>query len=150
MTAKIGASYLGLQGRCEAIGDFDAQVEYSLLSWPPNTIAALRLAAQGIAHGPGGHVGVLRSSSPYGFRSTSEISEKSGVNDSDTSGKLRLVRTGTTVWDCHHDGKQIVLINSSPTDLNPARLLIDFGGDSSGQIVIVVDNFRVTADAISC
>ena len=99
-------------------------------------------------------MGVLRfSSNPgfYGLNSTSETSEIIGVNAADASGKLRLVRTGTTVWGYYHDGTQFVLIASSPTDLNPTRFFVDFGGaGSSGQVVIAIDNFKLTADTITC
>jgi hypothetical protein len=40
-----GDGYLGLQSRCAVRGDFDVEVDFSLLNWPAANFHAVRLAA---------------------------------------------------------------------------------------------------------
>src|SRR5207248_3227907 len=73
---------------CSLPGDFDIQVDYSLLEWPPANGAFAQLAAFFA------NAGIFRQSAPFGeFYNANSGSVFNVVPTADLSGSFRLVRT---------------------------------------------------------
>ena len=151
-----GAAYQGLQGRCKVRGDFDVQVDFTLLNWPlPENFNALRLAAMDLPQGPGGLQGVMRisySNEVYQMRAVGGITS---VDRTDFSGKLRLTRTGSTLQGYYWDGTAFVLLGSSPTSMDDTKFLVDFSSPdgpvvSPAGVTIAIDNFKVALGTAVC
>src|ERR1700681_784943 len=84
----------GVISKCSLSGDFDVQVDYILLNWPPHNNHSIQLGAYDL-----GAVGVLRFRGLRPFPEMYEFGPGSTAHTttSDTSGQFRLVRTGTTL-----------------------------------------------------
>jgi hypothetical protein len=154
-----GDQYLGLQGKCKVRGDFDAQVDFTLLNWPtPQNFHTVRLSANSLPQGPLGVVGVYRNSygdENYQLRAIGGV--VANVTRPDFSGKLRLKRTGTVIEGYYWNGTAFVLIGSSPTTTDDTIFVIDFAGATGSPIVppagvaIAFDNFKASFGSIgSC
>src|SRR2546428_2358687 len=102
-----GAGGAGIASRCSLTGDFDVQVDYALLSWPPagTNVYGVRLTATDFSPNPAfGEIGSLRGYSTSGpGRPTQEIyglvahDQLAVTPTRDVYGKLRLVRSASTL-----------------------------------------------------
>jgi hypothetical protein len=151
--SATASSYQGLATRCSVSGDFDVQVDYKLLNWPPQNFYTVRLAAKDLPDGQFGHVGVYRNSygnENYQFRSQSPIVEGS---TSDLSGKLRLTRSSSMVTGWYHNGIQFMPISSALSSSSNTAFVIDFATPSPTSplnVAIAFDNFKVNAGTVVC
>jgi len=148
-----GYAYQALQGRCSAVGDFDVQVEFDLLNWPAQNFNTLRLAAMDLP-GPVGLVGVYRNSynsENYQMRAADGIIADIVRNDS--SGILRLKRTGSTVQGFYWNGSSFVLLASTGVSTGPTRFLVDFASPSEVSpvgVAVAIDNFKLNSGTVLC
>src|SRR5439155_23551370 len=97
--ASSGNGYMGLASRCKLAGDFDVEVDYRLALWPAQNFHTVRLVASDLPDGGTGLVGVYRNSyadENYQFRNQRGAAGLVSVPTSDTSGTIRLKRTGST------------------------------------------------------
>lgn len=153
-TAAPGTTtYQGLQSRCKLSGNFDVQVDFALLSWPPQNFHTVRFAAQDLPQGSVGHVGIYRNSyNAEGYQMRTIGGVISDVPVSDTSGKLRLVRTGSTITGYYWNSSEFVLLASSPTTTVDTGFLLDFSNPlttAPAGVKIAFDNFKVNSGTIS-
>jgi hypothetical protein len=154
----MGTSFQGLESRCKAGGDFDVQVDFTLLNWPVPNYHVVRLVSLDMQPGPVGLVGLYRASyftEIYQMRSITGVAGEVAVPD--VSGKLRLVRTGSTIGSYYWDGTKFVLVASSPADTVDTRFALIFDFDtgpppssSLTNIAVALDNFKVNAGTITC
>jgi plastocyanin len=152
-----------LTSRCTAAADLDAQVDYSLLTWPASsgTRIGLRLIPSGGGLDPGGQV-ERTSFAPSEYDGPqkevyltdfgSQI-EGSTTTD-DLSGKLRIVRTGDTMTGYYwHDG-QWTLIHSGPGPTGAVAFGLDVWGFPTSfdhqTAKIAFGNFMVTQGQLDC
>lgn len=151
---SAGAFYEGLQGKCSVGGDFDVQVDYALLNWPAQSFSTVRLGAMDLDQGPTGITGVYRNSfniEDYQFRAVSGV--VANVSRSDSTGRLKLVRGGSTIFGYYWNGAAFVLMGSAPTSTLPTRFLIDVanGGTSAPVgVQVAFDNFQVKSGTVTC
>ena len=81
-------------------GNFDVQVDYKLLNWPPSNPYGLRLGAVDLGVGPFSEVGMYRNSSaghPLEFYTLAFADRAIQITTTDTAGTLRLLRVGSTL-----------------------------------------------------
>jgi len=152
ITAGPGVGGTGVVSVCSVAGDFDVQVDFSLLSWPPNNAHNLRLGTTDLGEGPFGGVGINRSSFSEEYIMVF-VDDAVQTPTTDTVGMLRLERTGSTLSGYFHDGIDWVLVGSGTTTTDPTRFNLDLGsGDPSapGGVTIAFDNFRVNAGIVEC
>jgi len=155
--ASSGNGYMGLASRCKLAGDFEVQVDYRLAIWPAQNFHTVRLVASNLPDGGTGLPGVYRNSyadENYQFRNQRGAAGLVSVPTSDTSGTIRLKRTGSTTsqpmltgYDPH------VMIGSAPTTSDPTGFTIDFATPSAtapGDVAIAFDNFTVNAGTVMC
>ncbi len=147
-----GAAGTGISSRvdfhCVLKGDFDAQVDYALLTWPPANGANVQFdlfldyATVGRQSQPWGEEYAAWSPAGYAAAPTA-----------DTAGSLRLVRSGTTFRSYYrHDGAW-VLLNTSTAVGGNALLTLEASstGNYTGQPVrVAFDNFRIDAADRDC
>jgi WD40-like Beta Propeller Repeat len=136
---------------CSLPGDFDAQVDYSLLQWPQGDGAVAALS--------GFFIGafVSRHSDPFAGDRYTAFSNPffAALPTSDLAGSLRLVRTGATLNAYVKGvGSDWILILSAPA--NPGDAVVGFGlstvPDQWGHqtVQVAYDNFRLNSGALSC
>ena len=155
--ASSGNGYMGLASRCKLAGDFEVQVDYRLAIWPAQNFHTVRLVASNLPDGGTGLPGVYRNSyadENYQFRNQRGAAGLVSVPTSDTSGTIRLKRTGSTTsqpmltgYDPH------AMIGSAPTTSDPTGFTIDFATPSAtapGDVAIAFDNFTVNAGTVMC
>ena len=136
---------------CSLPGDFDAQVDYSLLQWPQGDGAFAAL--QGFFIG----AFVSRHSDPFAGDRYTAFSNPyfNALPTSDLAGSLRLVRSGATLNAYVRSvGSNWVQILSAPA--NPGDAVVGFGlatvpdqwGHQTAQVAY--DNFHLNSGALSC
>jgi Galactose oxidase, central domain len=149
ITDGSGAGGGGIVSTCSVSGDFDAQVDYVLLSWPANNEHNVRLGAADLTGAPG----MNRSSFSSELYVLSLASGSFPTATGDTSGKLRLVRIGSTLSGYFWNGTNWVLVGSGPASTGPTRFNLDLGSSdpsAPGGVSAAFDNFRVNAGSASC
>ena len=149
LNPKTGPTSVGLSTKCSANGDFDAQIDYELVDWYQGSPALIRLVAHWLESGPSGHTGVYTAGWYTQLRSLDGTVVE--IYPSIPSGTLRLVRTNTTVWGYYHDGTNFQLIGSAPIENDPTAFLFDTSSaEADPGFTIIVDNFRMSADTVTC
>jgi hypothetical protein len=138
--------------RCKVQGDFDAQVEYRLTTWPP-------------ANGTRLGLGAWRSPAPPDFMGRwSEVGGPElyaalmadgtyATGTSDIAGRLRLARTGDTLAGYFYSSGTWVLLHSDSDAQYATGAFISlsiWGHNGTPGVEAVWENFSVTADAIAC
>jgi len=136
---------------CSLPGDFDAQVDYSLLQWPQGNGAFAALS--------GFFIGafVSRQSDPFAGERYTAFSNPffNALPTSDLAGSLRLVRTGATLNAYVKGvGSDWIPILSAPANAGDAVLglgLQTVPDQWAHQTVqVAYDNFRLNSGALSC
>jgi hypothetical protein len=136
---------------CSLPGDFDAQVDYSLLQWPQGNGAFAALS--------GFFIGafVSRQSDPFAGERYTAFSNPffNALPTSDLAGSLRLVRTGATLNAYVRGvGSDWIPILSAPANAGDAVLglgLQTVPDQWAHQTVqVAYENFRLNSGALSC
>ena len=140
--------------QCSLAGDYDYQVDWTLLTWPAHngTFAALQafFAGQGIS----------RQSGPWDPPDDEQIvgytsSSFAVINSTATSGSFRLVRSAGLQYDYIRtagSGWQLILV----TPANPAVNVYGMGLSSGASqwahkdVSVAFDNFRLNSGPLSC
>jgi hypothetical protein len=108
-----------LQANCTLTADFDVQVDYSIIAWPTLNGVHFGLVAGGDS--------AERASNPNGSDNeyASYLSGHVTTTDTtDTTGRLRLTRVGTTITSYYQRGQTWVQIASSTGPATPLPFLI--------------------------
>ncbi|HKD34449.1 MAG TPA: hypothetical protein VKB73_13450 [Gaiellaceae bacterium] len=153
---NLGFANAGVAAPCHLLGDFDIQVDYQLLQWPPQSGVNVDFdtfdivnGSFGDAHGmfvfdPGGGTGI----------STHFPGPNTFVPAPESSGTLRFVRVGTTLtayrltptgWSAIQGTSD--LANEVAMNLNVFSNAPRF---SHPDVKVAYDNFRVNSGAFSC
>lgn len=134
-------------------GDFDARADYRLITWPPNNQTRIGISLPQ----PGGLAafGAVERISDGGFVPENEgyvthfLDGITAVARNDSSGTLRLARTGTTLTGYFRDGNDWVAIASSTnpqyTALSPVYLPVWWEGAPAAGTAVAFDNFVLDA-----
>lgn len=146
-----GTMYLGgLASKPQLVGDFDMQVDFNLQVWPANNGAQVGLTinqandfsifrrSKGLNEGGGGEV--------YFTMIKGQMSQ---VPASGTSGKLRMVRIGDTMYGYYWDGAnwQLVGSGSDPSLAAPTPVTFNINRDapfSGPSVTASFDNVLIT------
>jgi Tol biopolymer transport system component len=145
-----GQSNLGVHVgvNCLLSGDFDVQVDYQLLEWPPGDSVNVGIVAF-FTNGS-----IERSGLQFGEFYNSFVDPSFGsVATQDTSGSLRLVRSGGTTTSYYKSGGTWVPLASAPAQPTTAIVGLSFKSYSDfGQqeAKVAFDNFRLDATNVDC
>lgn len=159
---SIPANSTGVRFRAEYTsvfsvrGNFDIEVEYSLLVWPPQSgvRVGLRIDLPGSWGGPVERVGFGESDVGEGEVYLTHFSDgiQGKTPTSDQSGRLRLVRSGTVLTGYYFESDSWIPINSAPTIVDDVAVALaawshDFAfGDQ--EVLLAFDNFIVNQGII--
>jgi WD40-like Beta Propeller Repeat len=143
--------------QCSLPGDFDYQVDYQLLTWPQHGgfFASLNAFFADAA--------VARQSNPWdppydeqygGWRGVSDFAGN-WINTTDTSGSLRLVRTGGTIFTYERSGGSdwnLIFSGAGVTGVGVIGLALNTQASSFGHMdgSVAYDNFRLNSGELSC
>ena len=136
---------------CSLPGDFDMQVDYSLLEWPPadGVFASLNAFFIGAF--------VSRHSDPFAGERYTAFSDPAfaGIVTTDLAGSFRIVRLGNTLdVDYRSVGGEWVQLLSAPA--NPGDAVIGLGLSviasqwAHQTASVAYDNFRLNSGGLSC
>ena len=160
LTGGVGGG--GIVSKCSLAGNFDVQVDYTLINWPATNRHSVRLGAIDLGGGPGGGVGLNRSSFPnaplgtseFYLLSTLDVTPQIGATDAvGVLRTLRLMRAGATLTGSVRDGTNVISVGSGAVSAIPTRINLDLGGGdpaAPGGVKAAFDNFRVNAGTIQC
>jgi hypothetical protein len=147
-----GAGGTGVVSVCSLVGSFDVQTEYVLPSWPVANHHSVRLGVNDLGVGPFGAVAVHRFSGAPEQHVFVTLSGTSGVSTSGSSGKLRLIRAGSTLSGYASTGSGWTLLGSGTVASSATRINLDVGTSDpgAGGVVAAFDNFQVNAGTPTC
>lgn len=150
-----GSLYMGMMGSNFALaGDFDMQVDFSLLNWPANNASQIGLSidqandcsifrrSRGVNEGGGGEI--------YFTMIKGQMSQ---VPASGSSGTLRMTRTGNTMAGYYWDGANWLLVGTG-TDASlgaPTHVNSNLNRDSSfsgPSVQAAFGNIQLTYDTL--
>jgi len=147
-----GQSGAGIASHWFLTGDFDVQVDYHLLNWSASSGHSVQLRALDLPSGSLGGAAISRHSSrPGGEQYVAAFGNSIvSIPTSDSSGRLRLVRSGTALGAFAYDGTRWfpVMVIGSGTSTTATRISLEAGSNdplSPGGVVIALDNFRINA-----
>jgi Cep192 domain 4 len=157
LTLQPGAAARGIGSTCRVAGDFDVQVDFTLIDWPANNLYGLRLGAVDLGSGPFGEVGIYREGGQEFYTvAFTDTSVHTGTTNSDRAGSLRLIRQGSSLSGYFFSGGVWVQVGGNsgagttttvPTDFN---LDISSSNASAGGVTVAFKNFKVNSGTISC
>ena len=136
-------------------GDFDIQVDYNLTTWPENN--GIRLVLQAGPPTVRGAPDVVQRVSAEPEWGIGEVylthfsDGVHGITPTDhTSGKLRLIRNGSTMTGYYFDGSGWITLHSAPTSTgNGTVKLWILGGNATLGGQVAFDNFVVNYGQVS-
>jgi DNA-binding SARP family transcriptional activator len=140
---------------CHLIGNFDARVDYQLLTWPTGNGTYLTF---GVYFPPdNGFWNIARQGAPANGGSEAYAAVVGSSNlvvpTADTSGSLRLRRHGSMLSEYYRHGNGWVKMRSRATN-GPVQLLLGLfsNADQFGAVATTAafDNFQATADRVDC
>jgi hypothetical protein len=145
---SLHSGFAGLFGRCKLSGDFDIEMSFDLIDWPPGSAGRISLVAsplfwmERISGDPEIYLANLGDGAVI-------------ENTSDMSGKLRLQREGSTVTASYHDGSDWVEVDSrtgAPTGDVTFNITSSFdsGVANPETIVVAADDAIINAGTLGC
>ena len=117
-------------------GDFDIQVDFRLIEWRPDSFNVGLMA---------GLQGVVQLNSSHGDQYLTHFSDRvhGYVPLEGDSGKLRLVRTGTTIAGFGWVSGEWVWLHSGPGTAADEGVFLHLWGDAESGGVVAFDNFSI-------
>jgi hypothetical protein len=137
--------------RCSFGGDFDARVDYHLVTWPPDSGARVQLNAW--VNATSDYSAAARASGQTENYAGNTGSTGDAVGTSDTKGTLRLTRVGGTETAYYLAHGKWMPIHSGQAPGNAQLGIQLFATSEAWQHVAVsvaFDNFKVTGTRVSC
>jgi dipeptidyl aminopeptidase/acylaminoacyl peptidase len=152
-----GYASAGVAAACHLLGDFDIQVDYQLLQWPPQSGVNVDFDTFAIVNGSYGDVYGMFVFDPGGGTGISTHFPgplNTFVPASEPSGTLRFVRVGTT----------LTAYRLTPSGWSPLQSISDPANEidvnlnvfsnaaqfSHPDVKVAYDNFRVSSGTFSC
>ena len=144
LDAQKHLTSISLASKCKLTADFDLQVGYSLVTWPPRNAVRLGLVA--------GSYSVERSSNLPPLMDNLYVSDFAGVQvkveTHDIAGRLRLTRVGPTVTGYYRSNATWVKIASENIVSDPLSYSIaawtDYNAVVKSDVSVSVKDFTVS------
>jgi hypothetical protein len=110
---------INVTAKCKISGDFDLQADYALQTWPARNGVRFGLVA--------GDYHVVRTSDPHAAENTYTTNlagAQTSAETQDSTGRLRLARTGTTITGYYLTNRTWTTIASAPVPTAAASYAI--------------------------
>ena len=138
---------------CQLVGEYDVQADYRLLEWPAANGTQATLTSYGGA--PNAGISAVRDSRSWAEEYGSWIpNDFVAVTTADSSGRLRIQRTGTTGTVSYMRDGVWIPIASGPTVAAPSVMTLGLGSAMNifihQEVKVAWDNFRVNAGTFDC
>lgn len=145
LDAQRHLTSINLVSNCKLTGDFDLQLDYSLVTWPARNSVRLGLVA--------GSYSVERSSNlpPVmdNLYATNLAGVQASVETHDSTGRLRLTRVGPSVTGYYRSNATWARIASEKAVSDPLSYSIaawtDYNAVVKSDVSVTVKNFTVTS-----
>jgi Tol biopolymer transport system component len=154
---QFGFVSLGVGAVCHLLGDFDIQVDYRLLEWPPRSGVNVDFDTFDIVNGAFGDVHGMFVFDPGGGTGISTHfpgPSNTFVPDPATSGTLRFVRLGTTLTAYRLTPDGWSALQSTNDAANEVAFNLNVFSNaprfSHPDVQVAYDNFRVNSGTFSC
>jgi hypothetical protein len=152
-----GYASAGVAAQCHLLGDFDVQVDYQLLQWPPASGVNVDFDTFDIVNGSYGDVYgmfVFDPGSGTGISTHFPGPLNTFVPAPDPSGTLRFVRVGSTLtgYRLTLAGWSALQSISDPANEKDVNLNVfsNAAQFSHPDVQVAYDNFRVSSGTFSC
>jgi hypothetical protein len=153
----LGFAALSLNAQCSLLGDFDIQVDYQLLQWPPQSGVEVDLNLVDIVNGSFGDGHGMFVFDPGGGTGVS-TNNPGGVNTfvpaPESSGTFRFVWVGTalTAYRLTPGGWSALQTTSDLANEVSVHLTVfsNVPQFSHPDVKVAYDNFRVNSGSFSC
>jgi dipeptidyl aminopeptidase/acylaminoacyl peptidase len=152
-----GFADAGINTQCHLLGDFDAQVDYQLLQWPPQSGVNVDLDLFTVLNGTfAGNYGmfVFDPGDGTGVSTNFPGPDNTFVPAPETAGTLRFVRVGSmlTAFRLTPSGWSAIQSVSEPVDEVGVNLDVFSNAPqfSHPDVKVAYDNFRVNSGTFSC
>jgi Tol biopolymer transport system component len=154
---SLGYTSLGVAARCDLLGDFDVQVDYELLEWPPASGVNVDFDTFDVINGNYGDVYgmfVFDPGSGTGVSTHFPGPINTFVPAPEPSGTLRFVRVGTTLTAYRLTTAGWGPLQSITDSANEKNVSLNVFSNaaqfSHPDVKIAYDNFRVSSGTFSC
>jgi dipeptidyl aminopeptidase/acylaminoacyl peptidase len=152
-----GFTDAGVSTQCHLLGDFDVQVDYQLLQWPPQSGVNVDFNTATFVSGSFDQVFGLFVFDPGGGTGVSTNfpgSANTFVPAPETAGTLRFVRTGSVLTAYRLTPSGWSTIQSTSEAANDSVVVLDVFSNapqfSHPDVKVAYDNFRVSSGTFSC
>jgi DNA-binding SARP family transcriptional activator len=141
--------------QCRLVGDFDARVQFKLLTWPPANGTYLQFGAYFPVNGSAEQVSREgRWVSGAGWDAyTSSLGWSRIAATSDSTGTLRLLREGGVLSGYYRAGREWIRLGSERSP-HPTQLMLGLSSNAEqfghASASVAFDNFSATADDVEC
>jgi Tol biopolymer transport system component len=153
----LGYTSLGVAARCDLLGDFDVQVDYQLLQWPPASGVNVDFDTFDVVNGSYGDVYGMFVFDPGGGTGISTHFPgplNTFVSAPEASGTLRFVRVGATLtaYRLTLAGWSAIQSTSDPANEKAVNLSVFSNAPqfSHPDVMVAYDNFLVNSGTFSC
>jgi Tol biopolymer transport system component len=153
----LGFAALTVNGQCHLLGDFDIQVDYQLLQWPPQSGVEVDFITNDIVNGSFGDGHGMFVFDPGGGTGVSTAFPgpiNTFVPAPESSGTLRMVRVGTTLTAYRLTPTGWSALQSTTDAANEIAMSLTVFSNvpqfSHPDVKVAYDNFRVNGGTFSC
>jgi Tol biopolymer transport system component len=154
---QFGYVSVGVGSPCHLLGDFDIQVDYQLLQWPPQSGVNVDFDTFDIVNGSYGDVHGVFVFDPGGGTGISTHFPgplNTFVPDPSASGTLRFVRAGTTLTAYRLTSEGWSALQSTNDAANEVAFNLNVFSNapqfSHPDVKVAYDSFRVNSGTFSC
>ena len=152
-----GFADAGISTQCHLLGDFDTQVDYQLLQWPPESGVNVDFDTLTFVGGSFADVYGMFVFDPGGGTGVSTHfpgSLNTFVRAPESSGSLRFVRVGTTLTAYRLTPGGWSALQSTSEAVNEVGINLDVFSNapqfSHPDVKVAYDNFRINSGTFSC
>jgi Tol biopolymer transport system component len=153
----FGFVALSVNAQCHLLGDFDTQVDYQLLQWPPQSGVEVDFITNDIVNGSFGDGHGMFVFDPGGGTGISTAfpgPTNTFVPAPESSGTLRIVRIGTTLTAYRLTPTGWSALQSTSDAANEVAVSLTVFSNvpqfSHPDVKVAYDNFRVNSGTFSC
>jgi hypothetical protein len=151
---KQGNLAINLSTSCQLTGDFDLQLDYTLVKWPARNSVRVGMAAGHYSAHRSSNTGTIAGSVADNLYVTDFAGTLTSVGTQDTTGRLRLTRVGATITGYYHSSGAWVKISSAAAPTEPMSYGIaawtDYNTVVKSDVSVNVKNLTVAPPPSGC
>ncbi len=151
---KQGNLAINLSASCQLTGDFDLQLDYTLVKWPPRNSVRLGLVAGHYSVHRSSNTGFVAGSAADNLYVTDFAGALTSVGTQDATGRLRISRVGSTMTGYYRSNGAWVKISTASGPTAPMSYGIaawtDYNAVVKTDVSVNIKNFTVAPPPSNC